>query len=171
MNTIFKSWESSSCRRKSYEDRLASSTAADTDESRFVSSAAAATDESLFVSSTTANTDESLFVSSTATNTDEYLSVAVSAPRSRSLEIVQISAQFVPENDHEVHDVSIDLIVTIVQGLGLQPVQYTRWEITFLQEKCIAVESMSVRTDPYRFSTPMMESTAPDADSAWIEMT
>ena len=73
--------------------RLASSTAADTDESLFVSSAAAATDESLFVSSTAADTDESLCV-------------AVSAPRGRSLEIVQISAQFVPDNDHEVHGVS-----------------------------------------------------------------
>ena len=61
---------------------------------------------SLFVSSTATNTDESLFVSSTATNTDESLCVAVSAPRGRSLEIVQISAQFVPENDHEVHGVS-----------------------------------------------------------------
>jgi len=63
---------------------------------------------SLFVSSTATNTDESLFVSSTATNTDESLCVAVSAPRGRSLEIVQISAQFVPENDHEVHGVGID---------------------------------------------------------------
>ena len=83
------------------------------------------------------------------------------------MDIIKLSAHCVPENDQEVHDVSIGF----VQGLGLQPVQYTRWEITFLQEKCIAVESMSVRTDPYRFSTPMMESTAPDADSAWIEMT
>ena len=82
---------------------LASSTAADTDESLFVSSAAAATDESLFVSSTAADTDESLCV-------------AVSAPRGRSLEIVQISAQFVPENDHEVHDVSIHIIMTRVPG-------------------------------------------------------
>ena len=71
---------------------------------------------SLFVSSTATNTDESLFVSSTATNTDESLCVAVSAPRGRSLEIVQISAQFVPENDHEVHDVSIHIRMTRVPG-------------------------------------------------------
>ena len=68
---------------------------------------------SLFVSSTATNTDESLFVSSTTTNTDESLCVA---PRGRSLEIVQISAQFVPENDHEVHDVSIHIILTRVPG-------------------------------------------------------
>ena len=61
-------------------------------------------------------TISSLFVGSTATNTDESLCVAVSAPRGRSLEIVQISAQFVPENDHEVHDVSIHIIMTRVPG-------------------------------------------------------
>ncbi len=71
---------------------------------------------SLFVSSTATNTDESLFVSSTTTNTDESLCVAVSAPRGRPLEIVQISAQFVPENDHEVHDVSIHIRMTRVPG-------------------------------------------------------
>ena len=92
---------------KSYEQegRLVSSTATATDESMFASAAAAATDESLFASSAAAATYESLFVSPTATDTDESLCVAVSAPRGRSLDIVQISAQFVPQNDHEVHGV------------------------------------------------------------------